>query len=127
MPVSYAIDKPSRIVVVTMSGAVTFDDCARYFRATASDPGFSNDLDRLIDAADASAFPSSTEVSDIAQHIRQRTAQQSVRFAVVVKGPLAVGMANMFLIQAGLGDRFELFADKASATDWLLKGRESKG
>ncbi|MEO5566905.1 MAG: hypothetical protein ABIR92_00340 [Gemmatimonadaceae bacterium] len=110
-----------------MSGAVTFDDCARYFRATASDPAFLNDLDRLIVATDASTFPSSAEVSDIAQQIRQRTAHESVRFAVVVNGPLAVGMANMFLIQAGLGDRYELFADEASATDWLLKRGESKG
>lgn len=125
MPVSYAVDRAARIAIVTMSGAVTFDDCAAYFRATANDPEFSNDLDRIIVATDASAFPTSAEVSDIAQHIRQRTVDPALRFAVVVNTPLAIGMANMFLIQAGLGERYELFADTAAATDWLMKRRQS--
>ena len=119
---SYELDLPHGLTVITMTGDVTTADFQAYFRDTQEDPDFRVDRHRLVLAQRATSFPPSEEIHAISAEIRKRTAQNESRFAIVVDTPLVVGMANMILAQAGLIERYETFADEAAARAWIKTG-----
>jgi hypothetical protein len=110
-------------VTVTLRGEITTDDLKAYFFATSDDPVFSLAMHRLVVLTEVTGFPRGDDVRALAHTIRHRSADPNVRVAVVVGGPLTVGMANMFLIQAGLTGRFQLFTEATTALYWLLTGK----
>src|SRR4051812_46794487 len=101
MPITYEIDADLGLIAVTLTGRLTRKDFDDYFRATARDPAFRQDLLRLAIITGVKSFPPSAEVAEISQVIRQRS-MGAARFAVVVDAPLGIGMTNMFLGMAGL-------------------------
>ena len=111
---------------MTLRGEITTADLDAYFFATSDDPVFSLAMHRLVVLSEVTDFPRGDDVRTIAHRIRQRSADENVRFAVVVGGPLTIGMANMFLTQAGLTGRFRLFTEKTTALYWLLTGAETQ-
>jgi hypothetical protein len=119
MPITYEIDQAAEIAVVRLSGDVTGTEFERYFKDTRENPRFSMSLKRIIITLGVTSFPSSSEVASLAMEIRRRTTDRSVRFAVVADSPLAIGIANMLLGQAGMADRYTTFSDEASARAWL--------
>ena len=120
MPITFDIDEAAGIVVMTMKGAITRDDMIGYFTAVAADPRFRDTMGRLVFSDEATGYPPSAEVSELVTLMRRRTAANPPRYALVVTTPLAIGMANMFMGQSGLGSRYEIFADPETARAWLL-------
>lgn len=121
MPMTYEIDEAAGIVTLTMTGTVTRDDMIGYFGALAVDPRFRDTMGRLVFADGATAYPPSSEVAELVDRMRRRTAANPPRYAVVASSPLAIGMANMFMGQSGLGSRYEIFSDPEAARTWLLR------
>jgi hypothetical protein len=121
MPIAYEIDHAAGIAVVRLSGNLTAAEFEQYFKGTREDPRFSTSLKRLIISLGATSFPSASEVASLAVEIRRRTSDRSVRFAVVADSPLAVGMANMMLGQAGMAERYATFTNEEAARAWLSK------
>jgi hypothetical protein len=119
MPITYEIDRAGELAIVRVTGDVTTEEFQGYFKASRENPDFNPTFDRLVIATDVTSFPSAPEVSALAPEIRRRTSARTVRFAIVADSPLAVGMVNMYLGQSGLSDRYETFADEASARTWL--------
>jgi hypothetical protein len=119
MPIAYEIDHAAGIAVVRLSGNLTAAEFEQYFKGTREDPRFSTSLKRLIISLGATSFPSASEVASLAVEIRRRTSDRSVRFAVVADSPLAVGMANMMLGQAGMAERYATFTNEEAARAWL--------
>jgi hypothetical protein len=120
MPVTYEIDQQADLLRLVLSGTVTTREFEDYFRSSVADPAFRPEMDRLVVALDVKGFPRASEVRSVSIEVGKRAGRGStVRVAVVVNTPFGRGMANMFLIQAGVDRRFEMFSDEQSARSWL--------
>lgn len=117
MPIQYEIE--GGVIVVEMRGRITTQEFVSYLTETASDPRYRTDLSRLVLIRDAATFPTSSEIVAAAGQMPSRGLPANVRFACVATSPLAVGIASMFMGNAGLSSNYQLFDDEASARDWL--------
>jgi hypothetical protein len=103
-------------------GALSRQDGVAYFSASEEDPRYHPNLPRLIVIADDTAFPPSVEIIHLANLMPQRKLGPQVRLACVARTPLTIGMASMFMGNAGLGDNYQLFENEARAREWLSAG-----
>lgn len=118
MPIKYDID--DGLIVVLIDGAVTPEDFYEYIAASGADPRYHPDMPRLIEIADDASFPSSMEIIAGAAKTSDRMRMSQARFAYVARAPIARGIASMFMGNAGLGERFQIFESVADARKWLL-------
>lgn len=123
MPISYEIDACG-VFITTFVGELTMSDFAEYFARSEADPRFKPELQRLVIASGATAYPSGAQVVELSKRIRTRT-NPGARFAVVASSPASVGLANLFLVQAGVTGSFEIFPDRATAMKWLAQLRNT--
>ena len=123
MPIHYDFDENARILIARMEGHLTQDEFIEYFTASSQDPRFTPCMGRLINLARALSFPASAEIPPVLKLMRERTTMGVAKFAIIAESPLSIGMANMFMGQAGLSDSFELFSDQVSALRWLTASR----
>ena len=117
MPIKYDID--DGLIVVLIHGAVTPEDFYGYIAASGADPRYDADMSRVIEIADDATFPSSIEIIAGAAKTSDRTRMSRARFAYVARTPIAKGIASMFMGNAGLGERFQIFESVAEAKAWL--------
>jgi hypothetical protein len=117
VPIHYDIE--DGVIVVRMHGRVTSQEFAAYLGDTATDPRYRADLPRLITLEDDATFPPSAEIIQFAAQTPQRKLGPNVRFACVARTPLAIGLASMFMGNAGLGDNYQVFADEITAREWI--------
>ena len=90
-----------------------------YLIATISDPRYRGDLPRLVLIDDDAMFPSSAEIISYAARMPSRQLPPNVKFACVARSPLALGIASMFMGNAGLGSNYQTFDDPGKAREWL--------
>jgi hypothetical protein len=117
MPIQYEIEQG--VLVVELHGRITSEEFVRYLTTSATDPRYRCDLSRLVLIRDAASFPSSTEIVAAAGQLQARGLPANVRFACVATSPLAIGIASMFMGNAGLTNNFQLFDDEGAARTWL--------
>jgi hypothetical protein len=117
VPIDYDID--DGVIVVRMHGRVTSQEFAAYLAETATDPRYRAELPRLVTLEEGATFPPSAEIIQFAAKTPQRKLGPAVRFACVARTPLAIGLASMFMGNAGLGDNYQLFSDEITARAWL--------
>jgi hypothetical protein len=117
MPIDYDID--AGVIVVRMHGQVASAEFASYLAVSSADPRYRSDMPRLVVIDDDTSFPPSREIIEFAGKSSQRMLTPDVRFACVARTPLAVGIASMYMGHAGLGDKYQVFADEQSAREWL--------
>jgi len=117
MPIQYEIEPG--VLVVEFRGQVTSEEFVTYLSTSATDPRYRRDLARLVLIRDAASFPSSTEIVAAAGQVHTRGLPADVRFACVATSPLAIGIASMFMGNAGLTNNYQLFEDEGAARTWL--------
>ncbi len=109
------------VIVLRVHGVLSREEGAAYLSASEHDPRYRPDMPRLIVIADDTTFPSSAEIIHLAGQMPQRKLGPGVRLACVARTPLAIGIAAMFMGNAGLGDNYQLFDDETTAREWLGK------
>lgn len=117
MPIDYDID--DGVIVVRLHGRVTGQEFSDYLAKTEKDPRYSRDFPRLAIISTDATFPPSPEIIQQAAKTPQRQIPAHVRFGVVAITPLTMGIASMFMGNAGLGSNFQLFDDEAKAKAWV--------
>jgi hypothetical protein len=117
MPIQYEIERD--VLVVEMRGQITLQEFATYLSETSRDPRYRTDLSRLVLIREAATFPASSEIVAIAGQMPSRGLPANVRFACVATSLLAVGIASMFMGNAGLSNNYQLFSDEKTARAWL--------
>lgn len=120
MPIDYDID--DGVLVVHLHGQVTTPEFTSYLAKSEQDPRYSRDMHRLVVLGDDATFPSSQEIIQHAARTPQRKLGPGVRFACVARTPLTIGIASMFMGNAGLGDNYQLFDEEMAAREWLRQG-----
>ena len=120
MPVDFEVQPD--MIVVRMHGAVTSQEFAHYLSATGEDPRYRADLSRLVVIDDDATFPPSAEIIQQAGRVTARKLGPDVRFACVGTSPLAMGIASMFMGNAGLSDNYRMFETEKEARAWLAYG-----
>jgi hypothetical protein len=117
MPVNYSID--SGVIVVEMKGRVTASEFLAYLQGTDADPAYRPGMPRLVLIDPEVDFPSSPEIVAQARNVSQRALPKDVRFACVATSPLAIGIASMFMGNAGLSENYRIFFGIDDARRWV--------
>ena len=121
MAVSYQIDPSTRVIRIMLAGDVTVGDITAFLRQTEADPYFDRRMHRLVLANDVTSLPAEEDVAGLAPHIQDRLRGNDARIAVVASSPAASNLASAFLRDAGVEDRFAVFAQETEAWRWLLR------
>jgi len=119
VPVEYRIDIQNGLVLTTLSGTLSFDECQAHHRRLASDPDFKPDLSELMDGSAVNRIPISyASISKLADscpfgiHAR--------RAIVSSDNLLNYGVARMFQsFSSGKHGEIMVFKDKDEALSWL--------
>jgi len=127
MPLTYVIDKPSRLVTSTASGVLTYADIATHQVRLKGDPDFDPIFDQLFDGTAVTKIElTAAEVQTIA---RQRLFAAGSRQAFATSSEFAYGMARMFEIYretSGTGRLVQVFNGLEAAREWLQPVRVRK-
>ena len=123
MATSYRIDERRALAVISLSGDLTADEFSECAAAMAADPAFHRDMSRLVIAKGVTSFPSHSVIQSLAGTVRERAHAYGARYGIVADSPLAMGMMNMIMGQAGMMDRYEFFDSEDEAIAWLLSPR----
>src|ERR1051325_10755233 len=109
MTTTYRIGEANTLAVISLSGDLTAEEFFACAAAMAADPAFHRDMSRLVIARAVTSFPTQSVIQTVAQSVRERALAYGARYGIVVDGPLAMGMMNMIMGQAGMMDRYEFF------------------
>ncbi|HEY6220501.1 MAG TPA: STAS/SEC14 domain-containing protein [Gemmatimonadaceae bacterium] len=127
MTTTYRIDEANTLAVISLSGDLTAEEFAACAAAMAADPAFHRDMSRLVIARGVTSFPEGSVIQTVAHTVRDRAHSYGARYGIVVDSPLAMGMMNMIMGQAGMMDRYEFFDTEQEAVEWLLSDRAHNG
>jgi hypothetical protein len=111
LPVSYVIERDSRLVVTTGVGHVTFEEVKRHQDLLLADPGFDPRFNQLIDATAMTQFDvSADEARQIAE---RRIFSPASRRAFLASKPSVFGIGRLMQVYQ---DRFRcsLIANRPS-------------
>ena len=123
MPLTYAIDKDRRLVILTGSERLTLHDFNLFQDQLLNDPSFNPEFNLLTDVTAVTDFDGST---DEAKQIASRTVfSPACRRAIVAREPHVFGMARLIHTYREMGrigkpgDGEGVFYDLPSALRWL--------
>lgn len=122
MAITYQIDPATRVIRISLEGAVTLGDLAQYFAQTEADAFFDRRMNRLVLAEDILTFPPDAELDGMGRRILERLHDSDARVAVVAT-PTASAVVSAFLRRARLDERSAVFSREADAWKWLLQSR----
>jgi hypothetical protein len=117
MPIDYDIEPG--LIAVRIHGQLTTEEFEEYLAETERDDRYHPELPRLVILTDDATFPPSAEIIKSAARMPDRGMGPNIRFACVATAPLAIGIASMFMGNAGLGANYRLFEDVEQAREWL--------
>lgn len=120
MPVIYAIDRPSRVVLLTTVGDLSFEEWRDALLAVFSEPAFETGFNFISDRRRADA-PDTEFVERQTSFIREHERDIGrCRWASVVSDPATDAAARTVTSRAGLSDvEVGYFYDLASARRWI--------
>ena len=127
MPLSFVIDKQSRLVISTASGAVTYSEIAAHQVGLRNHPDFDPTFDQLIDATGVKKI--AVTIEEIRTVARQRIFEAGSRQAFATSSEFAYGMARMFELYreaSGSARPVRVFNSLEAAQEWLQPVRQQK-
>lgn len=125
MPIDYHIDKARKLVLTTAKGRLTQEELLNTRLAVRNDPDYDVSFWHLHDLREAdvaNVLPSFIRI--LAKNNSVRSGRRS---AIVVRSPLAYGLARMFGALREGRDQIQVFWDLDSARTWLERVPETDG
>ncbi len=116
MPISYEVDAPSQLMVVTLHGVVTTEDIRAIQSALSSGPAFEPGFSQLLDLRGITRMDLST--SDV-RRSADASPLKEVRRAFVVEEDFHFGLVRQFGVFRDGVDEVRVFRDIAKARGWL--------
>ena len=107
------------ILVVSLEGQVKTEEFASYLRDSQADERFRPEMPRLVILQPGAIFPASPEIIGQARDVARRAMAANARFACVASTPIGIGIASMFMGNAGLSNNYQIFTNESDAMDWL--------
>jgi len=119
LAISYEIDADKGLVITTISGTLSFDECTAHHRKLRDDPAFDPSFNELIDGSDAKRV----ELFSSAVFSLSNTCPYSASaYRAICAGDKRVhfGIARMFQAFAtGKHGSIEVFKSREEALAWL--------
>jgi hypothetical protein len=121
MPIHFAIDRQNRLVAYVVEGTATTEEARAFLDAVMRHPHYRYGFDFFGDRRDVDAAPEPNYIFAVAAEVNARAARLApCRWAVIVDGEVAHGMARMWgLLAAGSGVDIRPFHSAADAREWL--------
>jgi hypothetical protein len=117
----YEIDRTKSLRVEEYRGVVGLDDIKALTRAVTSDPGWSPDLNGLMDFSEARLELSADDVMRLALMWRAKEYRSHGWLAFAVPTAAAFGMVRMLGHWARVTERSKIFPNRAEAERWLME------
>jgi hypothetical protein len=121
MPIRFTIDSAARLVSYVVEGDASADEADQFFDAVLAHPEYRRGFNFLGDRRAVTRAPGTLYVQRIAAEVNARCkALGRCRWAVVVSGELADGMARMWAQMTGFsGVEVRAFRTVEAACEWL--------
>ena len=122
MGFAFSISSEKRLVRMTGTGAIDFDESLGAGRALVDHASFESDYAVLVDLCDIDFLPSPAEIEEFGRSLAQFKSRFSGRIAVLVRGSLMFGLARMTcLVARAHGFPMRPFAEPEAADAWLAE------
>lgn len=121
---TYEILSEQSLVRITIHDYPTFDEWEKMMLQIFADPQFRPGFDFLSDKREVHGAASTEHVEAVAHFYRRHEGKMG-RWAIVVQGPLAFGMARMTESYCP-GDRVRAFTDMDEAMLWIHAGQPAR-
>ena len=128
MPVTYQIDKASKIIRTRCTGPVTLEEVIDHFRVLEQDPDCPVFVDVLLDLSEETSVPKKENLHDVTREIgRIRGTVQFGACAIVACTDALYGMLRMFEVFAEqYFHESYVFRKTSEAEAWLTSRRSSR-
>jgi hypothetical protein len=120
MPLKYSIDKEQRLVVLTGTGNLTFDEVKEQQDRLLEDPDLNPDFDQLVDLTAVTVY--AVTADEAVTLARRRVFSPASRRALVARDPATYGLARMMQTHRGIAKvqaEAGVFYDRKEALAWL--------
>jgi len=121
MPIEYRIDARKHWLEAKLSGHVSIEEVSDHMRQLFADPGYSDDLNGVIDCRELVNVMSVNELRGLVDmQIERPGPPWRSRRAVVVSSPAHYGTARVFMVFAEAGPvQYNVFYNMETALAWL--------
>jgi hypothetical protein len=125
MPVSYKIDKESRLVTSTAWGVITRQEIIDHRRKLAADPDFSPTYSTIADFTRVTKLE--ITAADVQAFAAKNVFAPSARRAIIVADSEAFGLARMFeILRDAKGEEgIRIFRKIEHAREWLQSPQQT--
>jgi hypothetical protein len=120
MPLSYVVYREHRLVLITGSGRVTWDEIKERQDQIKSDPDFNSEFNEIVDLRAVTGLDMTNEHAQVLA--RRMLFSFTSRRAFVAANPAVFGVARTWEIFTEISDnpsQIRLFNDLHSALKWL--------
>ena len=121
MPITYHIEPDKDWLEVKLSGHISLQETGDFHRQIYADPGYSDDLNGIIDCREMTNILSVNELRNVAdlQLSRPGPAWRSKR-AILVASPAQYSTARVFMVFAESSPiHYNIFYNRVTAQAWL--------
>jgi hypothetical protein len=122
MPITFNIDRNTRIIHTVCSGDVTLAEVLEHFQTLEKDTNCPRHLHVLLDMSEQTSVPGAGEIRAVGEAIR--AIRKTVHFgmcAIVVQRDVLYGMARMLeVIAEQWFDETRVFRHVTAAEEWLI-------
>jgi hypothetical protein len=120
MAITFRVVPDSRSIGVRLAGPLSITEIQEFLVALETDPGYSPELDALLDAREIDVDFGTADLRGFASHHRARAEGRSSRWGIVVSEDLTYGMGRMFeAFMSGSPREFRVFRSMEEAADWV--------
>ena len=120
MPLRYWIDKERRLVVLTGSGILTFQEVKEQQDRLLQDPDLNPDFDQLVDLTAVTIYD--VTVDEAKTLARRQVYSPTSRRALVARDAATYGLARMMQTHRAIAkvqSEARVFYDRKEALEWL--------